>query len=371
ICALLTREHVLVFGKFGTGKSRLVEFFFGAFTEANLFSIELTKFMTESNIVGMPNPKTLRDEGIIHHERAGTILDAHFAELDELFDANDYLLRTLLGVLNERRFHRGVQMEKAFLHTALASTNADPEVEMKRAPNLGAVVDRFLFQTGVKYLETDEGRRRMFTNYLANARPATKIPYANLNAFSDAVKGVSIQDAMLVELYNQILQAFQKGQKVQFSDRRTCQALKLAQANALMLGRNEVLPEDFMATMWVFCKGNDVAAQEAFKKVADPLIEKATGNRRQPDVVRTQLQLLDTFEQRTQFIPVTGASGLIVSTPEELVTMRRTLIVLESDLAGLTPANVAVADRQRALLTKVRAQNEAVRRSIDEGGASV
>jgi MoxR-like ATPase len=59
VYALLTREHVLVFGKFGTGKSRLVEDS-SAFTGANLYSVELTKFMTESSIVGIEPEDTAR-----------------------------------------------------------------------------------------------------------------------------------------------------------------------------------------------------------------------------------------------------------------------------------------------------------------------
>src|SRR3989338_1807665 len=232
IYALLTKEHVLIFGKFGTGKSKLMEYFFGSFTGANMFSIEMTKFMTESNIVGIPNPKIMREEGRIWHERAGTMLDAHFAELDEIFDATDYLLRgTLLGILNERRFNRGVQLEKANLHMAVASTNADPQGEIKRSPALGAVVDRFLFQTRVFYLEKDSSRRRMYAKYLSGDQPSVQIPYEDIAEFADSVALVPITDPILLELHNRIIQDFRKKKEVEFSDRRACQALRLVQAN--------------------------------------------------------------------------------------------------------------------------------------------
>ena len=198
VYGLLTREHVLVFGTYGTGKSRLVDRFFGAFPYANLFSVECTKFMTESNVVGIPNPKKLREEGRILHDREWTILDAQFAELDELFDANDPLLRTLLGILNERRFIRGVQREKANLHTALASTNADPEAVVKQSPTLGALVDRFLFQTQVKYLQQGASRRRMLAKYLSDERPTGGISYGGVEALATAVRDTRIDDPVLI-----------------------------------------------------------------------------------------------------------------------------------------------------------------------------
>lgn len=361
IYGLLTREHVLVFGTFGTGKSLLVDRFFGAFTGGNAFSIELTRFMTESNIVGIPNPKILREEGRIWHERQGTMLDAHFAELDELFDANDYLLRTLLGILNERRFNRGVQLEKANLHMALASTNANPEVEMKRTPGLGAVVDRFLFHTEVKYLEEDESRRRMFRGYLGGMAPTVTIPYHDVAALADAVMSLTIDDPVLIELYNQILTGFTDKQGVVISDRRACQTLKVVKANALLFGRDEIVPDDFLAARWTFCQGTDEAANCAFEEVATPLIEQVV-NDRQPDIVRTQMKLLDEFEKRLPDVPKKGEGS---PSANKLVSMRRALIQLQADVRQIQPNHPSVADRRKDLLVAIEASCSEVGQLID------
>jgi hypothetical protein len=111
-----------VFGTYGTGKSLLIGRFFKAFQGGEFFSVELSKYMTENNLVGMPNPKLMREEGKIEHNLEGTIVKADLAELDEVFDANACTLRTMLGILNERRFHRGPQHVDAPLHMAVAST---------------------------------------------------------------------------------------------------------------------------------------------------------------------------------------------------------------------------------------------------------
>jgi MoxR-like ATPase len=146
--ALLTREHLLITGIYGTGKSQLVQTVFEAFTGSRTFSAALTKFTTESTIFGVPNVRELREEGRVRYTRSEGIFDAHFAELDELLDAQPALLRVLLGILNERIFKRGGQVEQVNLRTAIASTNGDPVVAVKQSPELGAVMDRFLLPSG-------------------------------------------------------------------------------------------------------------------------------------------------------------------------------------------------------------------------------
>ncbi len=359
---LLTREHLLVYGKFGTGKSRLVELFFGAFTDSELFSLELTKFMTESNVVGIPNPKLLREEGRLWHEREGTMLDADFVELDEFFDANDLLLRVLLGILNERRFKRGRQFERANLHMALASTNGLPEAEVKRSPQLGAVVDRFLFQTQVEYLTRDDSRRRMYTKYLGNARPTVTIPFASMTALAQAVRDIPINDPVLVELHNQIVQGMQKELKRTFSDRRACQALKLAQANALLFGRSEVLPDDFMAIQWALTYGHDTKNHDVFKSVAVPLIDKAISERK-PDIVRTQMKLLDEFERRIP--PAIDKARKAPPSPDELVALRRVFSALDTELRELKAGHASIEDRRISLMQRIGQLNADVGSRID------
>src|SRR5262249_17560115 len=145
-----------------------------------LFSIALTKFMSEAHVIGVPDPRELREEGNLRYQRDGGILDAHLVELDEIFDANAPLLRVLLGILNERTFKRGRQIEPANLHSAIASTNGDPEQVIRNAPELGAVIDRFLFISKVNYLANQESRRKMYRKFVEDRRPEVKIPFQDL-----------------------------------------------------------------------------------------------------------------------------------------------------------------------------------------------
>jgi MoxR-like ATPase len=364
IYALLTREHVLVFGTYGTGKSLLIGRFFKAFVGGKFFSVELSKYMTESNLIGMPNPKLMREDGKIVHELEGTIVTADLAELDEILDANACTLRTTLGVLNERRFNRGPQRVDAALHMAVASTNADPESEVKKTPSLGAVIDRFLFKTEVKWLKEDASRCRMIEQYLCGSKLTIQIPFEDVKALAAAVDGVEFNDLAIIKLYNQILQGFKSGRAI--SDRRACQALKLAKANALLSGRRQVVPDDLYATMWAFCYGHDNEAQREFKAVAKPLIEKAMAELK-PDVMHAQMMLLDELEKK---MPKLNGNGNGVHTPEELLSTHRALLKLQADIGKIQPGYTAVKERREKLLSSVGGlSKEVVKLMAGEAGA--
>jgi MoxR-like ATPase len=363
IYAILTRHHVLVFGRTGTGKSRLVSRLFGAFVGAKLFAIELSKFKSEADVFGIANPKRMREEGVVWHNAKGTILEANFADLDEIFDANDHLLRAILGVLNERRFHNGDQMETVSLHSAMASTNADPKDEIRRSKTLTAVVDRFLFQTRVSYLEQDENRRRMFEAFLADRRVTTQLTYAQISALADAVRDVPIADPALIELHNQILLGARKlrdRDEMEISDRRACEALRVVQANAVLYGRTAVVPEDFLATQWVYCFGDEAADLERFRDMAKPLVEKVVKDR-QPDIIATQMKLLDQLQAR---LPQVDKKSKLPA--EELVQLRRALVLLQGEVENVKPAHAAVEDRRKAMLASITAAKATVGELIDK-----
>ncbi|MCX6758602.1 MAG: AAA family ATPase [Candidatus Nealsonbacteria bacterium] len=368
IYALLTREHVLVFGTYGTGKSLLIGRFFKAFIGGKFFSVELSKYMTESNLIGMPNPKKMREDGIVWYETKNTMIDSDLVELDEVLDANACTLRTTLGILNERRFNRGPQTETAVLHTAVASTNANPEEVVQKTPALGAVIDRFLLQTEVKWLEGDESRCRMLEQYLCGSQPTVQIPFEDVKALAEAVDNVEFNDLAIIKLYNQILQGCKSKIGRVISDRRACQALKLAKANALLSGRQVVSPDDLYATMWAFCYGHDAKSQEDFKVVAKPLIEKAMAELK-PDMMNTQMMLLDELEKKLANLKSGNGNGSSAHIPEELLLTHRGLLRLQSDIGKIQPGYVAVKERRDRLLTSVGAASKEVSRLMAGEGA--
>lgn len=348
--ALLTREHVLVHGVYGTGKTDLVNAVFNAFDGPRVFSIGLTKFMTESHVIGIPDPREMREEGVLRYQREGGILDAHFAELDEIFDASPPLLRILLGILNERHFKRGRQFEKADLHTAVASTNGDPETVIKQAPELAAVIDRFIFQSRVQYLESGDNRRKMYQKFVLDRRPATRMAYSDLAEVSNLVSGTGIVIAPhVIDVYDQVIEAYraavQKTRQV-VSDRRACKLLKLVRASAVMHGRLAADVEDILAVRWGLCIGNDKAQHEAFKQAAEPLIDKAKKDRLN-SVDQLCLQLLAQCADAVPSIPKQA-------TEEQILHLYRQASALLKSANELRPQLPSTEDEKKKLVARLQ-----------------
>ncbi|MDO8558558.1 MAG: AAA family ATPase [bacterium] len=361
IYALLTKEHVLVWGTYGTGKTDLLRTLFGVFRGARIFSIGFSKFMSEASIIGIPDPKRMREQGEVIYRRDGGILDADFAELDELFDSNAPLLRTLLGILNERQFKRGRQAEEAKLHTAVACTNGDPMEELKKHPELGAVVDRFLFQCRVEYLKSAESRRRMYAKFLTGERPSVSIDLDDLKYVSSIVVDANqITDPHFVEVYDELIGAYLKQIPTQvISDRRRCKLLQLVEANALLYGRYEVDFEDLMAIRWGLCTGYDDGQHDPFKAVADPIIAKAKETKKQ-NIDEVQLKLLAEFKLKIPPCPDSACSS------DKLVELSRQLTKLRKDVSAVKPQLPSTEDEKKKMLASIDGIRETVRK-LTEG----
>jgi MoxR-like ATPase len=328
--AILTREHVMVTGVFGTGKSDLINTIFECFTGARRFSVALTKFMTESHVIGTPDIKRMRQKGEIHYSRDGGILEADFAEFDEFLDANSPLLRVLLQILNERQFKRGRQIEGANLHTAIACTNGDPAEEVKKDAKLGAVIDRFMFQCNVSYLTETDSRLRMYEKYLAGKIPSIKIDFEELKYVSGIVVSANqIGSPLIIQTFDQIVESFCKETRQVLSDRRKCKLLQLVEASALMFGRYEVTFEDLDNVKYGICRGHEHEFRQIFDKVAKPIIEKAV-QMQQQSIDEVQLRLLQ--ELRAQ-VPAPQPSY----TKEELVDLVRVLNNFKKKIEDVRP----------------------------------
>jgi MoxR-like ATPase len=356
VYALVTREHVLVHGVYGTGKSDLVSSVYSCFSTPNIFSIALTKFMSESHVIGVPDPKEMREQGVLHYRREGGILDGELIELDEIFDANSPLLRVMLGILNERIFKRGAQVEKALLHTAIASTNGDPETVIKSAPELAAVIDRFIFIAKVNYLAESSSRRSMYSKFAADVKPTVRIPFEDLLDVSALVVGSEIElDNRFVEVYDLVIQAYRKSQEKTrqvISDRRACKLLKLVRASAVLHGRTEVVFEDIMAVRWGLCTGNDKAQHDAFMAAAKPVIDQAVKERRQ-SYDEVCAKLLKQYERDIPLFPNEISDESLVKMLRQVNTMLGQVRELKPELPSNEEHKAKLVDRLNDLSRKL------------------
>lgn len=163
--ALLTREHLLMFGSPGTAKTQIIDSVLDGIRGARNFRTEVSGYTAEDGVLGPYNVKRLREEGVLEHNTSGMLPEAQFARVGEFLDANAVTLRALLGIMNERRLLRGSQTIESPLMTAYLDTNKDPALYLKKNPDAWAVIDRVLLIEKVGYLNTPANVQEMVTRF--------------------------------------------------------------------------------------------------------------------------------------------------------------------------------------------------------------
>lgn len=359
IYALLTREHVLIHGIYGTGKSQLVNTVFEAFS-VETFTVQMSKFMSEGYVIGMIDPKQARDSGEMVNRKEGTLRSAVFAELDEVLDATPALLRVMLSILNERKFKRGNQDARVNLHTAIGATNGSPEAAIRRDQELGAVLDRFIFQTEVNYLEEEDSRMNMYQNYLWGTKTSIKIDYDDLYWLSSLIlDGNQITSMNFLKVYNDVLEAYKQATGIVVSDRRACKLLLLVEANALLYGRYDVEYEDIKAMRWGLCEGNNIKQHETFERVATPIIEEA--KQKQAEERSKNDLVFNLLIQYKQDLPSISQN----EQPQRLIELRRNLLDLHEKVTQVFPTTVESKIEREYILDTIEKKLSEVQHQID------
>jgi MoxR-like ATPase len=275
--ALLTQEHMLMMGPAGTAKSLFATNAFSVIEGASLFQIHLTKQTTEEYVFGPLNIIELKKGNIVHNTN-NSILDADFAFLDEFFDASDVLLRSLLGVLNERTWMKGSQQVKAKLHTAIVTSNYQRENEVTQA-----ILDRIVFKCDVVPSTAKGDRTKIYQNYIDQPDfiPNKILTIAKLKECANLVKdpkSVTFPKA-IIDTFDNFLEEFTKESKKYISPRTANKALKVLKAAALLNGRDEVIYSDLEELRYILCVVNRRIEEEIFDAVYEKCVGKAEEER--------------------------------------------------------------------------------------------
>lgn len=324
--ALLCNHHILVVGPHGTAKSAVMNCFSQLFPEAVQFATQLTGESTEDVVFGPPNIKTLQETGQITHEVDGMLPAANFAFLEEFFDASSSLARSMLTVLNERKFNKGIDHFDVPLYSAMATSNFYPEGDEAFA----AVMDRFLFHVKVDYLTDKEDVGSMLRGTLE--REALKLPEFSLSELEDfhaSVAEVAVPEYVL-DAYLGVLELSNGDSSV--SDRRKVWALHAAKTAARARGSDTVAIEDLTWSV-------DALAPAGF---AGALTIRAAGIQ----LVKTQME---DEADRIKYEPLwskvvadpTGIEAVVAAAVKEVV-------LYYSDLPGISEEAERVIDKIRA-----------------------
>mmetsp|Transcript_24947 Transcript_24947/g.36591 ORF Transcript_24947/g.36591 Transcript_24947/m.36591 type:complete len:891 (-) Transcript_24947:339-3011(-) len=260
VLGTLAREHVLLLGPPGTGKSalgrRLSQLCGGLF-----FQRLLTRFTTPEEIFGPLSLRALENDEY-RRVTEGFLPTASVAFLDEIFKANSAILNTLLTVLNERRFDNGAgSREVCPIRCVVGASNELPDSD-----ELDALYDRFLLRKEVRPV-SDEGLMTMLSMPSPGSSPCDDLSVGS-SASTDTKAGADECEVVFSEGLDQIVDALsaasenvymdgdacallrdlrtymREDMNVEVSDRRLVRAARLLKISAASHGRSKVDPID-------------------------------------------------------------------------------------------------------------------------------
>jgi len=289
LLAVLTKQHVLLFGEPGTAKSRIVTSFMSCFEGANTFRKQLSRYLPEEAIIGSLNPKLLREEGIYEYNTTGTLVDAHLAYLDEVFDGNDSTLRSMLEILNERQFTKGHQKLECPLVSCFMASNFHREDK-----NVEAFIDRILFRSMLTGIVEKGNKISMLKNFICNDETpkydGEKISMADLDVLHEALNSVTMADD-LIDTFVSFVGELCTTLSIKISDRKINQLTYVLKASALLQKRQHITFDDFLYIKYgLLVLGKKLEEEDLFDKLYAHYAKNIIGIESTVDHIEKDLQ---------------------------------------------------------------------------------
>lgn len=254
LTALLAREHLLLVGPPGCGKSLLLDSLL-AWAGGKKFSSLLTRFSVPEELFGPVSLAGLKEDRFVRVTTA-KLPEAEFVFLDEVFKGSSAILNTLLKILNERVFDRGDGVAQAVpLRLCVAASNEWPSPET--AKELAALFDRFVIRKSVVPVRTLDGRKRLLWSPGSVATFAEQLAPSDLDAACARAAALPWSDEAREALETVLRELTKEG--VQPGDRRQVKTIGVVRAFAFLHEAEEVLPEHLEVA--AHCLWDDPAEQ--------------------------------------------------------------------------------------------------------------
>jgi len=334
--ALIAREHVLLVGPPGTGKSQLCRSAASLIDGARFCERLLSPTTAPEAIWGPVSISALRQDRY-EHVTAGYAADAHILYLDEVGRASPAILDTMLHLLGpERQALVGTEQVKSPLVAAIGSANAWPED--------AAMLDRWTLRATVQYLTA--GQRRQLLAFVTPT-PKPIVTLADLEAAHTATRGISWTAAALATL-DEILNDLDEA-GIAVSDRRLRTSDKIARAAALLRGGTDVESIDLEALQWVLWSVPDQAPMAAQKVVtrANPVGAKLDAMLSEVDeLVRKAVDAATRVDAMTKIDAVLKEAKVFATSNPSQRTAKAVKFIerehsrLQLTIAGLSPEKI-------------------------------
>lgn len=239
VLALVGKLDLFGLGIPGVAKSAIVQSLadhVADFPENGYFKRLLTNQSTPPELFGPWDLKAM-DEGIWKHSIRNTLLEAHFALLDECFKGNSSVLNACLSVLNEREFLDYDIINLDHLWIVVGLSNETPTGE-----ELNAMYDRLDLRVRVPKIAGSSSFIEMLK--MPKNRPVEPtLTVAEIEAAQVEVREMPIDD----EVYDAVLQLRRNlvsKYGIEPSDRRFDRSLIIPQAAAWLRGAKAATIED-------------------------------------------------------------------------------------------------------------------------------
>lgn len=299
--AVLTQSHILFKGLPGSAKSMLVNSFIDNIHGSKNFKQQFSAFMDEAYIFGPQDIEELK-KGRIVHNTENSLVDCHFASLDEFFNANEETIIACNEIFNERTFTRNTQKLKSPLITAFMTTNQNRENEVKLKP----IYDRILFKCDVKPLTNRYRRIALYKSVLDKSFFSFKpIQFSTVQKAIEFVRDSKvIFPNYILEAYDETIQNYEEtGQYV--SMRAAVKGLDVLKVSALLNGRFTVNSSDFSVLETILIHGGDEKTWAVFQSILNPILTKLASAETNLD----DFENLNSNFSRLKGLPAKGVTG--------------------------------------------------------------
>jgi MoxR-like ATPase len=239
-------------------------------------------------------------KGKMIHNVEGSIVLSHFAFLDEIFDANDMLLRSLLSLLNEKQLVNGEQIVNATLHTAIAAANY-----VRYTDVLEAVIDRFVYKSSIPenkdlYFQysVDQIYQQQFGKV---ATPQRRLSMGELSYAKKVIQSNQVAiPGYILFLKNYILKKYIEETRAThsdrkdftISDRKSVKMQDTLRAVAFLDGREEVSEQDLDSLYFAVCT---LGREEEIARLSKITTAARNYFRQDRDILDNMFNAIDIF----------------------------------------------------------------------------
>jgi MoxR-like ATPase len=292
--SLIARQHLLMLGPGGTGKSFLVRNTVSHIDGAKYFEVAVDETTDPSQVFGPPDIKAMVEDGKTRRVPDGMLPEADVAFIDEFFNANGPLLHSIMPALNERLFHNNGQPSAIPLISMFAGTN-----KLNADADQAALWDRIHHRHVVGYLTDRQSQGEMVGDAIARmsllgrgagtnitGAQVTQISLDDLKQAHEESLSLTVPDAVL-DLFFDIRDELQHGSaKIQISDRRAVEGMVAVLANGWLNNHDTITVGDLdvLANMWwavqdqmSTARGVILAATNPGEKAALDLLDSLDG----------------------------------------------------------------------------------------------